>query len=346
MRSALLRLVIVSIAVLGFGCPSDPLVSSAPFVWRLLAAVSSGAQTKLTLLSMPEGALVADDVYAAANGEPLTGAVTAIAQFRSMLFLLQPDQQRIEVLDATSFRRIARISTAPHAPRSICFANATTALTANGDSTVSVIDLTAFVVARVLTVGTRPVAIAAMGNQVCVCNQADATVSIIDTRTLSVVTTVAVAPYPTFVAGSNEQARSFCIVSLGAGKLQQSETPTAAQLTFYDPFAQQVLATAELSQLYRSSMQTLPRSFVGTPYSTAFVVLDNEVQLIDIAGQRVVATVLIEPFSSAAYDFARDVVFVWGQSEQGTLVVGLDPQSGAERSRTVVPFMFQAAAGL
>ncbi|MCS7000645.1 MAG: cytochrome D1 domain-containing protein [Bacteroidota bacterium] len=330
----------------GLGCPSDELIGTVTPQWRLLAAVRAGEHTRLALYAMPVGTLISDDVYSTANGEPLGGAVTCIEQFRSMLFLLQPDQQRIEVLDATSFRRIARISTAPYRAHAICFANGTTAYTANGDSTVGIIDLTVFRLVRTLMVGKEPVAIAAMGNQVGVCNRRDGTVSIIDTRTNAVTATVSVAPQPVFIVGGNDPVTSFTIVSAGRGKLGDSGPPSAAMLSFYDPFQRQIGAQIELSQAQGGPEQTIPFGLVASGSGSAYVLLDQEVQLVDVVGQRMLGAVLSTGVQGGTYNFPRDLVVLWAQSEGGTLVVALDPISAVERSRTTLPVTFQTAAGL
>jgi YVTN family beta-propeller protein len=334
------------IALGSIGCPSDNLINTASQQWQLLAAISNGGETRLALYQMPDGVAVETDVYRAANGAPLEGRVVAIEQFRSMLFLLQPEQQRIEVLDASTFARIAQISTAPHAPLGMCFANGTTAYTANGDSTVSVVDLTTYAVVRTLTVGTRPVAIAALGNQVAVCNQHDGSVSIIDTRTNAVTRTVPVAPYPTYVAAGGQAAESFCIISLGSGKLAQGEQTSPAMAQFYNPFTGELRNQVELSQYDRDAASTVPRGIVAaTTVSSGIVLLDEEVQFADLAGERLLGTALVGSFSGGTYNFARDLLVVWGASDGGTTVVALDPRSGAERSRVTLPVAISSAAG-
>lgn len=345
MRRRLWSWLLLASGCIQWGCPSDELINSTTTQWQLLAVIADGARSRLARYAMPSGSLLQEDVYAAANGQMLDGTVERIEQFRSMLFLLQPDRQRIEVLDASSFRQIARIETAPHTPRAICFANGTTAYIANDDSTVGVVDLTVFRVVRNLTVGKVPASIAAMGNQVAVCNREDATVSIIDTRTNALTTTVPMPPMPAFIVGGTDPATSFCIVSLGAGKLD-NQPPSPAVLTFYDPFVQRAGTQIELRQLYRDAAETLPRGLIGTPSATAFVLLDDEVQLVDIAGQRLLGTILTNGFEGGTYNFSRDIVIVWSRGESGTVIVALDPASGNERERTTLPVTFRTAAGL
>ncbi|GIV52168.1 MAG: hypothetical protein KatS3mg038_2689 [Candidatus Kapaibacterium sp.] len=348
-RRSAVRTVVVGAALLLslglWGCPSDGLVSAVPVQWKMLIVQSSSGRSQLALYSFPKGTVENPDVYASANGVPLDGSVTAIAQFRSMLFLVQPDRQRIVVLDAATFRSVAQVPTAPHTPVGICFANATTGYIAYSDSTVGILDVTVFQVVGTITVGHTPRGIAAMGNRVAVCNQADGTVSIIDTRTNAVVAVVPVAPYPTFVGGGSDPATSFAIVSLGNGKLS-TEPPSAAMLTFYDPFAGSVGAQIELAQLYRDALATVPRGLITTPAATAFVLLDGEVQMADIAGQRLLGTILPSAPVGGAYDFARNLVLLWTTDESGTTVIALDPASGQEKGRATVPVTFQVAAGL
>ncbi|GBD05263.1 hypothetical protein HRbin20_00844 [bacterium HR20] len=348
-RSAARVVVAVAALLLSLGlggCPSDGLVSAVPVQWKMLIVQSGSGQSQLALYSFPKGTVENPDVYASANGGPLEGTVAAIAQFRSMLFLVQPDRQRIVVLDAATFRSVAQVPTAPHTPVGICFANATTGYIAYSDSTVGILDVTVFQVVGTITVGHAPRGIAAMGNRVAVCNQADGTVSIIDTRTNAVVAVVPVAPYPTFVGGGSDPATSFAIVSLGSGKLSAAESPSAAMLTFYDPFAGSVGAQIELAQLYRDALATVPRGLITTPSATAFVLLDSEVQMADMAGQRMLGTILPSAAAGGTYDFARNLVILWTTDESGTTVIALDPASGQEKGRATVPVTFQLAAGL
>lgn len=346
-RRAVMAIGLIAVGVLLSGCPSDDLINTAPQQWRLLAAVPEGNQTRLVLYRMPDGVPIQTDAYAAANGTPLDGTVAAITQFRSMLFLVQPQQQRVEVIDAATFARVARISTAPHSPQSICFANGTTAYTANGDSTVSVVDLTVFQVVRTLSVGSAPVAIAAVGNQVAVCNQREGSVSIIDTRSNTIVETVTVAPYPTFVTGGGDGSTSFCIISLGTGKLDSGEQPSPAMATFYNPFSRQITTQIELSQYERDALSTRPRGIIAAPtVASGFLILDSEIQFLDLAGERMLGTALVGSYDGGSYNFAQDLVVVWSSSEGKTTVVALDPRSGAERSRVQVPVVFSVAAGL
>ncbi|MCX7930463.1 MAG: hypothetical protein N2663_07070 [Chlorobi bacterium] len=336
---------IIALAMASIGCPSDDLINPTMPRWRLLAAVPDGSHTRLVLYSMPDGAVVNDDVYAQANGNVLDGEAVRIEQFRSMLFVLQPNQQRIEVLDATTFRRIARISTAPHAAVAICFANGTTAYTAHGDSTIGVVDLTVFQMVRTIVTGSAPVALAAMGNQVAVCNRGSGTVSIIDSRTNAVTRTVSVAPVPAFVCAASDPATSFCILSIGHGKLD-SLPRTPAMLTFYDPFADRVLAQVELSQATADAVTTLPRGVIAGTAATVFILLDSEVQLADAAGQRMLGAILFNGADGGTYNFARELVVLWWGGDSGTTVVAFDPSSGAERGRTTLPVTVRAAAGL
>lgn len=347
--SATRRMVVVaalSLSIGLWGCQNDALVSTIPLQWKMLVVQTGGGQSQLALYTFPKGTAENPDVYVSANGAPLDGRIAAIVPFHSKLFLVQPDRQRIVVLDGATFRAIAQIPTAPRTPVGLCFANATTGYIAYSDSTVGILDATVFQTVGTITVGHAPRGIAALGNRVAICNQADGTVSIIDTRTNTVVAVVPVAPYPTFVGGGSDPARSFAIVSLGSGKLTTTESPSAAMLTFYDPFAGSIGAKIELAQLYRDALATVPRGLIATPVATAFVLLDGEVQMVDIVGQRMLGTIVPSAAAGGTYDFAHNLVIIWTDDESGTTVIALDPASGQEKGRATVPVRFQVAVGL
>jgi len=346
LRRMMIALAVCLLALGQWGCPSEELISSVPIEWKMLIAQPSGDQTQLALYTLPKGTLERADVFASANGAPLDGSVAAIEQFRSMLFLVQPAEQRIVVLDAATYRTVATIATTPHSPQNICFANATTGYIAYRDSTIGIVDLTTFTVVRTLTVGKSPRGIAALGNRVAVCNQADGTVSIIDTRSNTVSATVPVAPYPTFVGGGSDPASSFAIVSLGSGKLSPSEQLSPAVLTFYNPFEQSLGVQLELSQLFHDAQVTIPQGLVVTRSATAFVFLDGEVQMVDLAGQRMLGTVVSESPSGGTYDFARNLVLIWAHQESGTRIIALDPVSGQVKGQAILPITVNVAAGL
>lgn len=76
------------------------------------------------------------------------------------------------------------------------------------------------------------------------------------------------------------------------------------------------------------------------------MLLDSEVQMADMAGQRMLGTIFPTAAAGGTYDFARNLVILWTTDESGTTVIALDPASGQEKGRATVPVTFQVAAGL
>jgi hypothetical protein len=96
----------IAVVLLLCGCGSEPFIESYAPSWSYVVGTAAPA---LELRQEPGGILRNSDVYAAANGKPLSSPPAAIVPFREALLLLLAEESALELLERTSFRSRARI---------------------------------------------------------------------------------------------------------------------------------------------------------------------------------------------------------------------------------------------
>ena len=337
----ILAISIIAMTIAGCTRP-ERIIDNSVDEWKILATTDA-APSALALLRQPDGEVTSSDVFAKTNGSPLPGKVTKIIEFRENLYLLIPSAFQIIVVNR-DYKQVASIdlSTSQRIPSDIAFGNATTAYIAHeNDTTVSVLDIVNFTVARSITVGKRPIAIAAIGNQIFVANQASNTVSQIDTRTNTVVATHQVPTAPTFIQPNIKNGHEVLVLSLGAGKID-SEVKTAAAISFIDSARIITKVTTLDDVLNGGSIDGHPVGMAISTQDWAFIAVQNGVIRFDIRDQETYTLELDQKFTGIFYNFRRDELLLLNNTE-GTITNGL----GEKKEVTfTLPFTVTSILGL
>lgn len=255
-----------------------------------------------------------------------------------------PSVKKVYAIDSKTFELKDSIdfSVVNHIPTAICFANATTAYVAHeNDTTVSVVDITAFKVARTIATGKRPSGIAAVGNQVFVANQADNTVAQIDTRTNLVIAQYQTPAAPTFVQPSTD-GKSVLVICLGAGKIDNSVPKTPAYAIFIDaPSAQITQQVALHDAYYESDMAAKPRGLTVTQTDWAFIPTDMGLFQIDLINKSQPYIVDETAYNIAYYNYRRSELLL---AVDGNITTA-DPNTGKKKNQYTMPVPAAAIIG-
>ncbi|GAB1430192.1 hypothetical protein MASR2M18_10250 [Ignavibacteria bacterium] len=336
------RVAVVVVTAIFVGCSGEErVINTLPDAWQLLC-VSSGMPATLALQEYPDNKSVSADMFMQANNMELPAAVSNVQEFRDKLYLLMPSAKKIYAIDSKTFllKDSIDFSAENHIPAAICFANATTAYVSHeNDTTVSVVDITAFKIARTIAVGKKPVGIAAVGNQVFVANQASNTVTQIDTRTNLVVAQHQTPPAPTFAQPSTD-GKSILIICLGAGKIDNSVPKTDAYAVFIDaPTARITQQVALHDAYYGSDAAAKPRGLAVTQADWAFIPTDIGLFQIDLINKGQPYLINETAYDIACYNYRRAELLL---TLNGDIIVA-DPNTGKEKNKYSMPVATAAA---
>ncbi|MFC2130246.1 YncE family protein [Bacteroidota bacterium] len=261
----------ISIIILLSGCDDEKIVGDVIVNQKFLIAVESDSP-KLILYDKNDG-ILSHDIYFEKNGKTLPANISKITEYGGMLFLLMPSDYKIEVIDKETFvsKKTFDFTDDLLEPTDICFANATDAYVCHGnDSVLTLLDIYNLEPARVISVGKNPVSIACAGNQIFVTNQTDNTVSIVDSRTHTQEAVINVTTAPSLAAVSDDFEKAL-IISLGKGKLTDSQPKTAAKATFIDVKTRKITSSNELGTLKTDPVQQYPVKLVITNNDWAYI---------------------------------------------------------------------------
>jgi YVTN family beta-propeller protein len=335
-----IALALVLTAIAGCSRP-ERIIDNSQDEWKILTATDA-VPSALTLIHQPDGVIISSDIFSKVNGSPLSGKISKIVEFRENLYLLIPSAFQIVVVDKDYKKRtVIDLSASGRIPTDIAFGNATTAYIAHeNDTTVSVLDITNFKIARSITVGNHPIAIAAIGNQIFVANQASNTVSQIDTRTNTVVATHAVAPAPTFVQPNINNGHEVIVLSLGSGKID-SDPKSAPVATFIDS-ARIIIQATKLDNELFGGVDANPIGMVLSSLDWIFIPVQKGVIQLDSRDKIAANLVLEQEYSRIFYNFRRDELLLLNNTT-GTITDG----NGTKKDATfTLPLASTAILGL
>lgn len=307
------------VGFLALSCsPEDPLINSFDDRWRLILSNQRGE-----LVSVPVPAEAQPTVI---WSDPTDSARHSLHRFRDCLYLVHSSRPWIVVFDADTVRAIDTIITGTFPATSIAFANATTAYATIPDAReVAVIDLTVNELARSIPMPSRPMQIAANGNQLCVTLPDTNAVTVIDSRTLQVERVIPSADTPWYVA-SDPSSAMFCIVGLGAGKIDGLPA-SAATLQFLDATTRVLSAPLEITPRSGSATQVFPTGLTVTTSQTAIITTQLGMFRASTRTRSRVSSALSEKFSAITFNDARAEVIGQVSTPQGAILIynnGLD----------------------
>ncbi len=328
----------LSLSVLMSACgPSETQYVNVDTGWTMVGATNDNP-TRLSLIHEPDNVVKQNDLYASANSTSLSSRVTKIVEFDTALYMLMPEQQQIEVISRNSYKRIATISTAPHTVVDLCFANSTTAYTANDDSTVSIIDATIYrlLPGRDIVVGERPVAIAALGNQLCVALQSSQVGVIISTSLNSITKTFSLVSEPRFV-GADKTTGEFSIVCGGADSPNSAPGKSPAQLMHYNTQNGQARAGMILTNTATDERSVSVQSFFIVSGGFAYLGLNSDLVLVDTRNSSSLGAIAFGSFSAMSANSKRAELVCVDNSNSNTRLVVVDYQNSRFLREVTLP---------
>ena len=339
-----LSLVLVSIII---GCsPDEKIIDNSNIKWHILLA----SQTQpfiLQVREMPQNTITISDIFQDVLGSPLSAQVEGIAEYRDNLFIFIPSQFKIEVLSSETFSRKATIdfSATQSRPSGICFPNATDAyICHSNDSTVSLLDMTTFTIARTISVGKNPTSISCSGNQIFVANQGSNTVSIIDSRTHKEEAVIPVPSVPTYTDISIDGKKAF-VVSLGFGKID-SETKTSAVVTSIDVETRTVTAQKDIGYSNIKAIDQIPNGISVANASYAFILTQQALFRLDAKTGDRITLIEKDDILKSFYNYKRDELMILSNNGTQNILATASPTNGEHKSTFTLENYFKLVFAL
>jgi YVTN family beta-propeller protein len=319
------------LSVILVSCTKDEqVINNYKDTWRFVATTDSDTPA-LMLVQMPNDSIINNDVFLTANGVTLSGKVQRIVEFQNMLYLFIPSKFKIEVLSKNDYKRVATIdfSASGMEPSDICFPNATTGYVAHGkDTSVSVVDITVFKVARTIKVGVNPVSITCSGNQIYVANRGDNTISVLDSRDNTQKTTITVPTAPSYIDMTSDGTK-IVVISLGAGKLGGPEAKTAALASVIDTASKTIERTIDMGYNTTTSIDQLPHGLTITNSDWAYVPCQDNVLDFDARFGTQMFLAMPGNYFNVLYNPRRNELLMVQDNGSGDVLQVIDPDKGS-----------------
>jgi YVTN family beta-propeller protein len=328
---------LLSAMVLIVSCSSEEkLVDSSIDNWVFLT--SQKGVPSISLINQA-GQIIKNDVYSENNGKSLVEAPSKIIEFREYLYLLFPNQNKIEVLTKNNYKIYKTIDFTAEGliPSDMCFPNGTDAYICHGNDTlVSLVDLTNFVIARRIKVGKYPVSITCAGNQIFTTNIGDNTISVIDSRTHKEENVIKVSAAPAFVRPTADEKKVF-VVSLGNGKSDTNTTKSPAVITAIDVDSKAILRELELNSAKTTATDQYPIGLAISKTNTAIIMTKSSLLRLDVRNPETVRLVEEKAYKGLVYNFNRDeMIYINSVGGSFQIITGFSA-SGAKKATISIP---------
>lgn len=335
---------IIFILLLFISCSQEErIIDQSNPNWKTLISTSD-INNSIKLIEQPTGKILKEDIFFEANGEYLSSKVMKMIEFQKRIFLFLPDVHKIEIVDKDNFKRLSTLdfSTAKKTPTGICFANATTAYVSFGnDSTVDVIDLTNFQIARTIKVEKEPVSIVNSGNQIFVANKSSNTISVIDSRTNEVTQTISVPQVPLFLDVSPDGAR-IVLISAGTGKYDAAETKSPAFITIIDVTTKQIIKSKELGRTGINAIEQVPTALASTISNSGFVSTNEFLIRINTLNGDEITNMGKANHLTLSYNYKRDELIIIRESSRGIEGITANSLTAKQIQKLIIPPNFVA----
>lgn len=327
--------------VLATGCsPDDPLINSFDDEWRLVAVDDN---KELTSIVIPNGS------SSKANPSNVDfGTKPSMVRFRENIYIFSTTRPWIIVYDAEKLVYVDTIFTFEQLDgvSDLCFANATTAYaTSPSSSCIGVVDLTSSKVARIIKTPGAPRQIACLGNQICATIPDSNAVIILDSRTNGIVDKVSLGEKPWFVR-EDPTANLFCIVSLGAGKVDSS-SQTTPTVSFLSAANREILKSLDVTVKVSDGPKQFPRGLIVSATQYAYIPVQAGLLRVNTRTRSRVSSVQSDSFDIVAYNDARAEIIC--QRAAGGLspqVVVFDENGSTKKFTVTLPSRASSLLGI
>jgi DNA-binding beta-propeller fold protein YncE len=317
--------------------PRENVINPPESDWQLLA-LSPERPSRLAIFNQPSNTVADNNAFSVLGANGIGGRVSKIVTFRENIYVLLPDERKIEVLSSATYRRVATLdfSASGRVPADIAFANATTGYIAFSEgSNVGVLDITVFRVVADINVGQWPVDLETQGNVIYCALQRENAIAIIDSRSNSVTARIPVPPAPTFM-GVSVNGRTLVVVSAGGGKFDNSPR-SAGRVAFVDIVSRSIRSQAVLTNT-ADSTSDVPRGFAITELDFAFVPMNSTLLRLDT--RNFVRSTIANnvKYRNVSYNPIRGELLLTSVDSTGASCLVADPQTAEAKSTIKLPF--------
>lgn len=355
--SIVLFVVVLVIAMFGGCTPSEPTRNSPDGNWQLLV-VTDGNPSQFTLLNQPGNTIVQQNLFSRLGAGGIGGRISRIVTFRDKLYVIMPEQFKIEVLilDSTSLTYARRatmdFSRSQRVPADIAFMNATSGYIAfSNSSLVGVIDiadtidqpelrgkgLRPYTMVDSIVVGANPVDLQVHDNEAdnrlyCALRGENA-IAIINTSTKRVEGRIPTPPAPLYV---NITANRANLVVIGAGNGRfNSAARTPCRAALLNIATRQIANEISIFSSPADSLSEFPFGLAVTDQDFAFVPMNRALVRLDV---RTLARSIPQQsaYRGITYNPLRgELLLTVTDSVPACSIV--DTQTGIEQSRIPLP---------
>lgn len=227
LNKTLVLLGLVSLSLIFSKCGREESFYDVPSSPRYFYFVARQEPNKIKLIEITSHDIVEEDVYFKANGESLN-TVANIIEFGESLFILQKNSGKITIVNSRSLSKIDEINLSNKNPRGIAFPNATTAFVSfSNQSSVDVIDLTSYRIARSIQLLYNSGKAISVGFYIFILHPYNNAMTIVDSRTFSIVQTISLPDLPIDIE-TNPSFDYVYVLCVGNGKIDTTQTKTSA----------------------------------------------------------------------------------------------------------------------
>ncbi len=286
-----------------------------------LLAINNESQSALRLVNLSNGNIEIERISLNNNDSLFNTPIDKIKSFREHIFVFQESAFRIIALYSNdySLAGVVDFSAQQLVPSDICFANATDAYIAHGNSNlVSLLDLKNLQIARSIVVGNKPISIAASGNQIYTTNFQDNTVSVIDSRTNREEAVIGVPLRPMLI-DVKADGKEFVVVSAGEGKLTEGEK-TNAMVTFIDVATRNIINEIPLGVGAVQAIDVVPLGLAVSSRDWAFISSADNFFRINLRTKSGAINIGRYKYSGLYYNFYKSVVVAIEKDNSGNSI--------------------------
>lgn len=302
--------------------------------------VSEENPNSLQTLELPSIKVNNEDLFFLANNKKLD-EIDQIVEFRNLMFIFQSNSYKITIVSSDSFKIVAELDwiAKKKKPSSIAFTNATTAfISFSNDSTLQVLDLTNFFLARVINVPEPIIRLECIEYYIVGISFNNGKLIVVDSRTFSLVQQLELPEHPIDI--SIHPLKEFIyVLCLGKGKLDSTEVKTLSKLISitYPEFT--ILHTKEISLPNINSVEILTNALEVAGKFFGFISSNYGLIRFSVANPDQIQKYIAGNFISLTYIYKIDrLMAIERKSSNQFLVYLINPQNAAIDEKYIINF--------
>lgn len=319
----------------GLGCSREEILYDVPPSPRYFYFVTGDNPNKIGILEVPTHSITEQNAYFKVNGINLD-TITQISEFRGSLFILQSNSNIISVANASNLSKLVEIGFGNKTPSGIAFPNATAAFVSfSNSSTVDLIDLTNFQLARTIQVPYNSGKAIAVQHFIFILHPENNLVSIIDSRTFSVFETITLPEVPIDIE-TNVSFDAVYILCIGKGKIDSVGAKTSSKIVLINlnDFSKQQVFEINVSSLVSADIfplgLTIPNKYFG------YIATKQGLLRFSLSNPRQFQKILSGTFYNVNYNYKADELIILESKNNQTVVYFANPTSFEIKSRFTI----------